>query len=92
MTTVICICRVADYDRWRPGYDEALEAVAEHLRGWRLWRGQDDHNLIVIEETFANREVAVAAWESPETKVAMEADGIDMSSLRFEYVDEVESG
>ena len=27
MTTVLCTCRVADYDAFRPGYDKALERV-----------------------------------------------------------------
>jgi len=90
MTTVICLCRVADYDAFRPGYDRAVEAVSE-IRSYHVWRGQDDPNLVVIEETFDSREVAEAIWTSPETKDAMIADGVDLSSLRIEYVDEVGS-
>ncbi len=52
MTTVLCHCRVADYDAWRRGYDHAVKA---------------------------------------ETQAAMEADGIDMSSLWVDYFDEVGS-
>lgn len=90
-TTVLCTCRVADYDAWRPGYDHAVK-VTPDVRTFRLWRGQDDPNLVAIEETFDSREVAEAAWTSAETKAAMEADGIDMSSLRVEYFDEVSAG
>ena len=90
-TTVLCYCRVADYDAWRPGYDHALN-VTPGIRSFRLWRGQDDPNLVAIEETFDTREVAEAAWTSAEAKAAMEADGIDMSSLRVEYFDEVAAG
>jgi len=92
MVTVLCSCRVADYDAFKPGYDKALEIFGDQIRGWRLWRGQDDPNLIVIEETFDSREVAEAIWTSHETKAAMEADGIDMNSVRIEYLDEVGSG
>ena len=92
MTTVICTCRVADYEAFRPGYDKALEMFSDTIRTWRLWRGEDDPNLIVIEETFDSREVAEGLWTSPQTKAAMEADGIDMSTVRIEYLQEVESG
>ena len=90
-TTVLCRCRVADYEGWRPGYDHAVQ-VTPGVRSFRLWRGQDDPNLVVVEETFATREEAQAAWTSAEAQAAMEADGVDMSSVWIEYFDEVESG
>jgi hypothetical protein len=90
MTTVLCFCRVADYDAWRPGYERALEAFTE-IRSYRIWRGQDDPNLVAIEETFDSREIAQAVWDNPQTEQAMRDDGIDMSSLRIEYLDEVEA-
>jgi hypothetical protein len=92
MTTVICVCRVADYDAFRPGYDAAVEMFSESIRSWRVWRGQDDPNLIVIEETFESREVAEGLWESPETRAAMARDGVDLSTVRIEYLDEVDAG
>jgi hypothetical protein len=91
VTTVLCRCRVADYDAWRPGYDQALRATPG-IRTYRIWRGQDDPNLVVIEETFDSREEAQSTWTSAETEAAMVADGIDMSSVSIEYLDEVESG
>ena len=93
MTSVLCYCRVADYDSWRAGYAKAVEVFAEHgLRSFRVWRGQDDPNFIVVEETFDTRDEARAAWTAPETEQAMIADGIDMSTVRIEYLDEVEAG
>jgi quinol monooxygenase YgiN len=91
MTTVLCTCRVADFEAWRPGYDKALEMFADKIRSWRVWRGQDDPNVIVIEETFDSREAAEGLWTGPATKAAMEADGVDMESVRIEYLDEVGS-
>ena len=35
-TTVHCTCRVADFDRFRPGYDKALEVFGDQIRSWRL--------------------------------------------------------
>ena len=91
MTTVLCTCRVADFEAFRPRYDKALEMFADQIRSWRLWRGQDDPNVIVIEETFDSREEAEGLWAHPQTKAAMEADGIEMASVRIEYLDEVGS-
>ena len=92
MTTVLCTCRVADFEAWRPGYDKALEMFADQIRSWRVWRGQDDPNVIVIEERFDSREAAQGLWDHPQTKAAMEADGIDLASVRIEYLDEVDAG
>jgi hypothetical protein len=46
----------------------------------------------MIEETFDTRAQAQAAWTSDETRAAMQADGIDMSSLWVDYFDEIGSG
>jgi hypothetical protein len=91
MTTVLCHCRVADYDAWRKGYDYAVQ-VTPGVRSFRAWRAQDDQSLVMVEETFDSREQARAAWTSAETLAAMEADGIDMSSMWVEYFDELGAG
>lgn len=91
MTAVHCTCRVADFEAFRLGYDKALEMFADQIRSRRLWRGEDDPNPIVIEETSDSREAAEALWTHPASKTAMEADGIDMASVRIEYLDEVGS-
>lgn len=90
MTTVLCHFKVADYDAWRRGYDYAVK-VTPGLRSFRALRAQDDPWLIVVEETFDTREEAQAAWTSAETQAAMEADGIDMSSVWVDYFDEAGS-
>lgn len=91
MTTVLARFQVADYDAFRPGYDRALAAFSE-IRSYRVWRGQDDPNLVVVTETFDSRDVAEALWTSQATQEAMINDGIDMTSLQIDYLDEVDSG
>ena len=91
MTTVFARFRVADYDAFRPGYDRAV-ATFNEIRSYRIWRGQDDPNLVLITETFDSRAIAEALWASQETRDAMTADGVDMSSVQIEYLDEVGSG
>ena len=78
--------------RFRPGDDKALEVFGEHIRSWRLWRAQDDPNTIVVEEVIESREIAQSIWTDPMTKAAMEADGIDMATVRIQYLDEVGTG
>ena len=73
MTTVLARFQVADYDAFRPGYDRAVAAFGE-IRSHRVWRGQDNPNLVVITETFDSREVAEALWTSQETQDAMASD------------------
>ena len=90
MTTVLARFRVADYDAFRPGYDEALSAFKE-IRSYRVWRGQDDPNLVVITETFDSRDVAEALWTNQATKDAMVKDGVDVTSLQIDYLDEIDS-
>jgi hypothetical protein len=91
MTTVLCRCKVSDYNTWRAGFEHAL-SVTPGIHTFRIWRGQDEPNLVVVEETFESREEAQAAWTSAETEAGMVADGIDMSSVWIEYFDEVASG
>jgi hypothetical protein len=91
MTTVLCHCRVAEYDTWRRGHDYAVK-VTPGVRSFRACRAQDDPSLVMVEETFDTRREAEAAWTSPETLAAMEADGIDMSSVWVGYFDDVSAG
>jgi hypothetical protein len=91
MTTVFAYHRVADYDFWRAGYARAIAATPE-VRSYRIWRGQDDSNYVITAETFDSREVAERIWTAEETKAAMQADGIDMSTVIIEYVEEAGSG
>ena len=43
---------------------------------------------MITAENLDSREVAENVWTSEETKTAMEADGIDMSTVIVEHVEE----
>ena len=86
MTTVIASFNVADYDQWRAGYANAVGDP--NLRSWRIWRGQDNPNRVIVMETFDTRKYAEQVLTSEETRKAMTADGIDLASLTVEYLDE----
>jgi hypothetical protein len=92
MTTVIVRCRVADFDAWRPEYEQFLASpFGENVRSARIWRGQDDPNLVLVEETYDSREVAEAEATNPEVEEAMVRHGVDLSSVQIDYLDEVGS-
>ena len=89
-TIVICHCRVRDFEHWKAGYERAVGADPEIL-GYRIWRGQDDHSLVVVEETHASRSHAELMFSHPATREAMERDGVDLSSVWLDYLDESDS-
>jgi hypothetical protein len=89
MTTVFARHRVRDYDFWRAGYAQAIKETKE-VRSFRVWRGQDDPNYVITAETFDSREIAERLMTSQAVKDDMESDGIDLSTLVVEYVDEME--
>jgi hypothetical protein len=93
VTAVLAWHRVADYDAWKRVFDEVVASpLYDVVQSHRVWRGQDDPNLVFVCETFASREVAEAAYSDPAGLQAMERAGVDMSSLQVHYVDEVASG
>ena len=88
MTTLMVRCRVADYDAWRPQYDAAVGRIGE-IRACRVWRSQDDPNLVVVEETFDSREIGEAVLADPAIQQEIAEHGVDVSSLQFDWLDEV---
>jgi len=82
VTTAFVYHRVADYDAWRRVFDEVVGSPH------RVWREQDDRNLVIVCEAYESREKAEAAFGDT-TAQAMARAGVDTSSLRIEYVDEV---
>ena len=55
-------------------------------------RGADDANFIVVAEVFESREIADAVVNDPATRETMAAHGVDVSTLEFELVDEIDAG
>jgi hypothetical protein len=62
--------------------------VTPGVRSFRIWRGEDDPNLVMVEETFATRDEADTAWKDPGVEAAMAEHGIDLSSVWMAYFDE----
>jgi hypothetical protein len=53
----------------------------------------DDPGTVIVVHTFATQNEAHAFFdEHPDLRDAMETAGVDMSSLRIEFLDEVSAG
>jgi quinol monooxygenase YgiN len=88
MVTLLIRCRVADYDVWRPRYDTAVARDGGlGLHSSRVWRSQDDPNLVVIMETYDSRASAEALLNNPAVQAEMVADGVDPSSVQLDFLD-----
>jgi quinol monooxygenase YgiN len=88
VTTVLLRCRVADFDAWRPEH-EASTAARPEVLSYRLWRGVDDPNLVVLIETFESREIVDALLNDPAIQQEMIDHGVDVSSVALDFLDEV---
>jgi hypothetical protein len=93
MTTVFVHHRVADYNTWRPEYDRVMkEDWSKDVRTHRVWRGQDDENLVIVATTYDSREAAERFMNNATLGEAMGRGGVIQSSVRIDYVDEVAGG
>jgi heme-degrading monooxygenase HmoA len=93
MTTMLIHHRVSDYDSWKQVYDSVGDMQRTGgVRSHRVWRSEDDPNLVVVEHTFDSRQAAEAFARSPELQEAMQRAGVDESSVQVEHLEETGSG
>ena len=62
------------------------------IRSHRVSTARTIRTVVHLTETFDSRDVAGSLWSSPATQEAMANDGIDMTSLQIDYLDEIDSG
>jgi hypothetical protein len=93
MTTLFVHHRVADYNTWRPEFDRAVQSAwTKEARSYRVWRGLDDPNLVIVANTFESRQAAEAMMNNPLLREAMGRGGVIQNSVRVDLVDEVAAG
>jgi hypothetical protein len=93
MTTVLVHHRVLDYEVWKHEYDRIVAGpLGSAVREYRVWRGIDDPNLVVVAETYESREAADAAAAHPDLPDAFARAGVVMTSMQIDFLDEVEAG
>jgi hypothetical protein len=93
MVTLLIHHRVADYDAWRPVYDRVTASpMGERVRSHRILRGLDDPNLVVVVETYDSREDAEWSIGHPDLPAVLTEAGVEMDSVRLDYLEEVGAG
>ncbi len=92
MITVLVNHRVADYEEWKAAYDR-IDAgpLASDVRSYRIWRGLDDPNLVILAETFESREIAETVFAHPDLAAEIGKSGVDMDSMEIHFLEEVAS-
>jgi heme-degrading monooxygenase HmoA len=84
--------RVADFDGWKRVYDGVREMQRSGgVRAHQVLREPGDPNRIIVTHLFDSREAADAYFASADLRAAMDAGGVDASSVKmlvFEVVDE----
>ena len=75
-----------------PEFDRAMKADwSKDIRSHRVWRGQDDRNVVVVATTFDSRQGADALMNNSTLREAMGRGGVIESSVRIDFLDEVAS-
>jgi quinol monooxygenase YgiN len=85
--------RVADFDAWKEVYDSFRETQREGgVREQAVLRSPDDPNSVVVVHTFDDAASAKTFFENPALRDAMGRGGVDESSLKIEFLHEVDAG
>ncbi len=93
MRTILLVDhRVADFDAWLKVYDEVRQWQHDSgVRFEQVLRSTDDPNRVLVTHAFESREGAESFVNNAELREAMGRGGVDGSSVKIEYFDEVES-
>ena len=90
MTTVLILHRVKDYGKWREVYDSAREMQdAGGVLEQAVFRTEGDPDNVLVTHRFASSDEAHAYFENPALADAVREAGVDESTVRLEFYDEL---
>jgi len=82
---------VADYDAWKPGFDEHDETRLEYgQQGYQLFRAADDPNNVYMIGEFDSMENAQAFLEESDVREKMAELGVK-GEPQVAFLEEIES-
>ena len=92
MRTILLVDhRVADFDAWLKVYDEIRQWQHDSgVRFEQVLRSNEDPNRVLVTHAFESRSAAESFANNPELQKAMGRAGVDGSSVKLEYFEEVE--
>ena len=89
-TSVVVRHRVADFDKWKPAYEEHGAVRKSHgCTGTEVLRDIDDPNEVLVVTQWPDRKAAKAFRDDPSLKEAMQNAGV-ISPPRIEIYDEAD--
>ena len=78
MVILVVHHRVADYDAWKPVFDEHESVRRDHGEiEHRVYRDINDPNRIIVHNDFPSAEAAQAFLDDPSLKEAMARAGVE---------------
>lgn len=90
MIHTIVRCKVKDYDKWKPFFDEhSATRKAAGEKGGRLFHNVDDSSEVIIYLRWETMENARKFFESEDLKNVMQEAGVIEKDIYF--LEEVES-
>ena len=92
MTMLVIKMRVADFEQWKPVFDQMAEVRKEHgcRRHW-VYRGAEDPNQVVASTEWPSHESARAFLSDPRLTEAMQRAGVVGQPELMWVGDEVDS-
>ena len=91
----LCMLRehLADFDAWRRGFYDDLNAHATEMASVGItlqaaYRDGDDPNVVLTLIRFASRAQGEAMLADPAMRAAMAANGVDLDRLRVEWYED----
>ncbi len=61
MATMVTRIKIRDFDEWKAMFDSDPPRAREHATGWRILRGVEDPNEVIVQVEFPSAELALDA-------------------------------
>jgi heme-degrading monooxygenase HmoA len=92
VTTLLIKMRVADFDQWKPAFDQMGEVRKEHgCRKHWVYRGAEDPNQVVAHTEWPSHEAARAFLSDERLTEGMQRGGVSGQPDLMWVGDEVDS-
>ena len=61
MPTMLTTIKISDFEEWKAMFDSDPPQAREHATGWRVLRGVEDPNEVIVQVEFPSAELALDA-------------------------------
>jgi CxxC motif-containing protein (DUF1111 family) len=61
MPTMLTRIKISDFEEWKAMFDSDVPQAREHATGWRVLRGVEDPDEVIVQVEFPSAELALDA-------------------------------